>query len=80
MALNRKGQTSIEWLMLTAVAFLAAYIVVTRPIATFTVNMLNNIRGGIQNLVLHAEWSTESAEPGDAKHPASKERLKPKHL
>ncbi len=77
---NRRGQTSVEYLLLLAAAFLTSYLIITGPLAGFTRDLLADIREGLGNLVEHAEWTTESIEPGKGKHPGAPERLRPVHL
>lgn len=74
------GQTSLEYLMLLAVAFIAAYLMVTKPVADFTAGLLRDIRNGMVNLVRNAELRRESPEVGSPIHPSNPERLRPVHL
>ena len=80
VVLNKKGQTSIEYLLLLAVVFIAAYLMMTRPLADFTRQFLSDIRSGISNVIQHAEWSNEQIAVGNPRHPASRERFRPLHL
>ncbi|MBI1859301.1 MAG: hypothetical protein HYR96_00070 [Deltaproteobacteria bacterium] len=77
---NNKGQTSIEYLLLTATAFMVSYLIITGPLSSFTKTLLSDIRNGLGNVVEHAEWTTDSIEPGKGKHPGNPARLKPVHL
>lgn len=77
---NRRGQTSLEYLLLLAVTFIAAYIMVRGPVGTFTKELFTHITSGIQNLITHAEWSSEQLDYGRPGHPTSTNRLKPLHL
>ena len=77
---NNKGQTSVEYLLLTAVAFMVAYIIATGPLANFTKELLSDIHDGLGNVVEHAEWTRDNIEPGKGKHPGNPERLRPVHL
>ena len=78
---NNRGQTSLEYLMLLAVAFVASYIVITGPLATFTRLTIFRIRGGIQNTVRNGEWREgEVQAPGEKGHPGDPDRLKPVHF
>lgn len=70
----------VEYLLLLAAAFISGYIIVTGPLATFTSNMLGNIRGTVQNVVRTGELDAKGATPGQAGHPSRPERLKPLHL
>lgn len=77
---NNRGQTSIEYLLLLAVAFLTSYIIVTGPAAGLTTDMLTFIRSGLGNVVKHGEWTTDTIEPAKGKHPGNPQRLKAVHL
>lgn len=77
---SRRGQTSVEYLMLLAVAFITAFIMITGPLADFTTAMIDNIRNNIQNLVKHAEWNGDTIELTNPLHPANPERVRPLHL
>lgn len=76
---NQRGQTSLEYLLLLAATFIAAYIVMTGPIATFTTQLLTNIRLGLFNLIVAAEWppSTRSTAQDPNKEVIN---VKPLHL
>lgn len=77
---DKRGQTFLEYLLLMAAAFLTSYLVITGPLSTFTRTLLTDIRNGLSNVVEHAEWTSESIEPGKGKHPGNPERLKAVHL
>ena len=78
---NNRGQTSLEYLMLLSVAFIAAYVGITVPLSTFTRLTLATIRGGIQNTVRNGEWKEgEVVGPGEKGHPGDQDRLKPVHF
>jgi len=77
---NRKGQTSLEYLLLLTVAFITAYILIRGPFAVFARELLANILTGVQNVVSFAEWREEPLEPNDPEHPSNPARLKPQHL
>lgn len=77
---NRRGQTSLEYLLLLAATFIAAYLMVRGPIGKFTNQMFANIFSGLQNLITYAEWSSEEMEAPTGSNPASPDRLKPLHL
>lgn len=77
---NRRGQTSLEYLLLLGATFIAAYIMVRGPIGTFTNSLFTNIFSGLQNLITHAEWSSEEFNEGEAVHPMNPARTKPLHL
>ncbi len=78
---NRRGQTSLEYLMLLSVAFIASYIIITGPLSTFTRLTIATIRSGIQNTVRNGEWKEgEVVGPGEKGHPGDPARLKPVHF
>jgi len=78
---NQEGQTLIEYLLLTAFAFAATYLVVSGPINTFTRITLLRIRGGLQNTIRNGEWrEDELVEPGEKGHPGDPARHQPLHL
>lgn len=78
---GRKGQTSLEYLLLMSVAFITAYILITGPIGRFTNLTLLRIRGGIQNTVRNGEWREGEVQgPGEKGHPGDPDRLKPVHF
>lgn len=74
------GQTSVEYLLLMATAFLVSYLIITGPMANFTKQMLTDIREGIGNAVTHAEWTKDRFERGKDKHPGNPKRVRPIHL
>ena len=77
---NRRGQTSLEYLLLLGATFIAAYIMTRGPIGKFTNEMFANIFSGINNLITYAEWKSEEIEPGKGNHPMDPSHLKPLHL
>ena len=77
---EERGQTSVEYLLLLAMSFLMAYIVVRGPVSTFSSTMLRGIREGLSNVVEYGEMTKEDLQMGQPNHPASAQRLKPLHL
>jgi len=78
---NERGQTMIEWLMLMALAFISAYLVITGPMATFTRQMLFTVRVGITNVVQNGDFKLGApAQPGESGHPSDPSRGKALHL
>lgn len=77
---NKRGQTMVEYLLLLGTAFITAYLVVTGPLADFSVNMLIHIQGSLGNTTNYGEWQVDPIKEGSSKHPASAERLNPLHL
>jgi hypothetical protein len=71
---NQKGQTSIEWLLLTAVAFMTAYIAITGPFSRFTLSFINNIKSVTRGIVQNGEIRPDAAPP------STPSRLKGVHL
>lgn len=70
---NRRGQTMVEWLLLMAASFITAYLVITGPIANFTVDFLAKLQRVTNNVVLTGESKVQTP-PSDPK------RFKPVHL
>ena len=60
---NRKGQTTIEWLMLLAASFTTGYFIITGPFAVFTKSFLVKIRGVTNNIVLSGESNPKAPPP-----------------
>ena len=77
---NQKGQTTVEYLMLMAVVFFIAYLVVTKPVSTFTEGMIQQLRDVTENVVRNGEISGKGLNPGAPGHPTDRERLKAVHL
>jgi hypothetical protein len=77
---NNRGQTSVEYLMLLAVTFIASYIMIRGPIGSFTTALFQNLYSGLQNLVTNAEFSGDTPAFDQAGHPSNTRRLKPLHL
>lgn len=77
---NRKGQTTVEYLMLLGATFITAYFMITGPFATFTSGMITQIKSVTGNIVRNGEMSGKGIEPGTAGHPAQPNRLKALHL
>jgi hypothetical protein len=77
---NRKGQTTVEYLMLLGATFITAYIMITGPFATFTSGMVAQIKTVTGNIVRNGEMSGKGVEPGSAGHPAQPNRFKAVHL
>ncbi len=71
---NRRGQTSVEWLMLMAAASLTAFVVISGPISNFTIGFVKEIRDFTQNIVLRGESDPKAPPPSDPK------RFRPVHL
>lgn len=71
---NQKGQTSIEWLLLTAVAFMTAYIAITGPFSRFTLGFINNIKSATRGIVQNGELRPDAAPP------STPSRMKGVHL
>lgn len=78
---NNRGQTSLEYLMLLSVTFIAAYIMITGPIATFTQGTLVNIRSVLGSVIQNGEMDPGNIKgPGEAGHPSDPKRLRAVHL
>jgi|GEM_PF-1153687 len=77
---NRRGQTSVEYLLLMAVVFITGYLMMTGPVATFTAGMIQNIRAVTGNIIRNAELDGESLTQGANNHPSDSRRLRALHL
>ncbi len=77
---SERGQTSLEYLMLLAMTFIVAYIMVRGPVARFTQGIFETLFTGIQNVVENAEWSADKPQFNQSGHPSDQRRLKPLHL
>lgn len=77
---NRRGQTTVEYLLLMALTFITAYIMITGPISTFTADMINRLRAGMGNMVQNGDLTSGPiVQPGTAGHPGDLTRLKRLH-
>lgn len=78
---GESGQTMVEYLLLLAVAFITAYILITGPVASFARDMITGIRVGLLNVVQNAELTTSAPQsPGASGHPTDGKRFKALHL
>ncbi len=78
---NRKGQTTVEYLLLLAATFVTSYFVVTGPMSTFTRQLLGTIRSALVNVVQNGELTPgEVLNPGQSGHPGDPARAKPVHF
>ncbi len=76
-----RGQTTVEYLMLIAAAFITAYIMVSGPLSKFTSGMLGTMRGSLQNVVQNGEMTPGAAiQDGQRGHPSDPTRYKALHL
>lgn len=77
---NRRGQTSLEYLLLLVAAFITTYIVTTGKIADFTRGTLFKIRSGLRNTVRNGEWKEGDVTlSGQKGHPGDPARHRPIH-
>ncbi len=78
---NDRGQATVEYLLLMAVAFITTYLVITGPMGTFTQEMVGTIRAALVNVVQNGELTPgEVLRAGDSGHPGDPVRLKPLHM
>lgn len=77
---RERGQTSVEYLLLLAMTFITAYIVVRGPVSFFTAGIFRNLTFGLQNMVTNAEWSPNATTFNQTGDPSSQARLKALHL
>jgi hypothetical protein len=71
---NRKGQTMVEWLLLTAAAATTAYLIITGPFANFTADLISRISIVTRSIAMKGESAPNAIAPSDTK------RFKPIHL
>jgi Flp pilus assembly pilin Flp len=78
---DESGQTTVEYLLLLAMAFIVAYFMITGPLSQFTLLMLAQIRSAIANVVQNGELAAGQVyEAGDPGHPSASQRFKALHL
>jgi uncharacterized protein (UPF0333 family) len=79
--LNRRGQTSVEYLFLLSLVFITAYIILTGPLSRFTNSTFNNIESVLQNMVASGELDTGNVQVnGGTGTPMDQRRFRPVHL
>jgi len=76
---NRKGQTVVEYLLLTLAAAVTATFILPK-FGEFAVDRVNDIRGRIGAIAKDGEMSETLKEPGQKGHPAHRDRFKPLHF
>lgn len=78
---DEEGQTVVEYLLLLAMAFITAYILMTiGPLPRFTTQMLADIRTRLGNVVRNGQMESQGTEPGTSGHPSDPRRFKALHL
>ena len=78
---DESGQTTVEYLLLLAMTFITAYLMVTGPVSRFTQLMLFTIRASLANVVQNGELNPGQVyAPGQPGHPSSPTRFKALHL
>ncbi len=75
----RAGQTTVEYLLLMAVAASVAYLVLTGPFATFTQLVITSISGALGNAVQYAEVTTQTVSTTATQYPGNPARFRPLH-
>lgn len=76
---NKKGQTVVEYLLLSAAAAITGLIII-RQTGDFTKTTIEGIRGRLGNIVRNGELSDSEKAPDQKGHPARKERFKSLHF
>jgi len=76
---NEKGQTVVEYLLLTGAAALTALFILPK-FGEFTVSTINEIRDRLGSVVRNGELSQDTKEPGQKGHPGNEDRFKPLHF
>lgn len=78
---EEEGQTVVEYLLLLAMAFITAYILMTvGPLPRFTTQMLTDIRTRLGNVVRNGQMESQGLQPGSPGHPTDPRRFKALHL
>lgn len=78
---DQSGQVVVEWLLLMAMAFITAYLLMTAgPLPTFTTQLIGDIRSRLGNVVRNAEMEATGGEQGSSGHPSDARRMKALHL
>jgi len=78
---NRKGQTTLEYLLLLSAAFISGYIVVTGPMNRAAEYAIVSFKSSITSIVQNGENTPgEVATPGSGNHPGNAKRYKALHL
>lgn len=76
---NQKGQTAIEYLLLTAVAAFTAFLILPQ-FGAFTVRTIDVIKRRLGGVAKDGELSREEKQPGEVGHPGHKNRFKELHF
>lgn len=70
----------MEYLLLMAVAFITAYIMITGPVSSFTIGMIQTLSAAMGNIVQNGDLKTgQVVPPGQSGHPSDPSRLKRVH-
>jgi Flp pilus assembly pilin Flp len=78
---NEEGQVVVEWLLLMAMAFITAYVLINGDtLQGFTGRMLGDIQSRLGNVVRNGEMEPGGAQQGSSGHPSDARRLKALHL
>lgn len=74
------GQTTIEYLMLLAMAAGTAFLVINGPVKTFSSLIVVTFRSTLANVVQNgAMLPGDTAEIGDSRHPSARDHGKRLH-
>lgn len=79
MVMNNKGQTVVEYLLLTAMAALTAFLILPR-FGQFTLNTINDIKSRLGSVAKDGELGPDIKQPGESGHPSAPARFKPLHF
>jgi hypothetical protein len=76
---NEKGQTVVEFLLLTLAAAATAFFILPE-FGTFTVKTIEDIRSKLGSVAKDGELSETEKQPGQRGHPSNPERFKALHF
>lgn len=77
---DRRGQTVVEWLLLTAMVFIVAYVVMSGPMSTYTRIVLADMRSRLVGVIQNGDNTPgEVALPGTNGHPLDDSHYKALH-
>lgn len=76
---NQKGQTVVEYLLLTFAAAVTAFFILPE-FGKFTVQTIDDIRGRLGSVAKDGELSQSEKQPGQKGHPSRPERFRALHF
>lgn len=76
---NERGQTVVEYLLLTLAAAMTALFILPQ-FGDFAVKTVNEIRERLGGIAKDGEITSDLKQPGEKGHPGRTERFKPLHF